>query len=1307
MAWLKRRGWLLILLAVLGLLLLGGLADTPAEEGRGTLISRLREASGRFVGFFRGGEASRKASRKGAKNAKPGAEGRQAPSATLRVRVTDDQNQAVRDAKVAVRRSRDEKPRVVTTDKRGVAEPELPLNVYEVTVSHPKYPAVVVPKVRVVSEGVTEELVVTLTVGVEIKGRVTDEDGKPVPEVTIAGARRRLEHLARSGDVYLDDAGYTPQQTGSDGKFELQGVAAGRSTLEFSRHGYASELRTIQVGAGGAGQELKVVLRRPAVIRGRLLDESNQPVAGAKLQIFRYRPFHESGDDLSTFTATASTDTSGSFQMGKLLSEGAYDLRVDHPQYATAVFRNVAANTEDATWVLERGGEISGQVMYLDRETSPAQVMLTASTVLQGTTITRSLMTSRDGEFRFDHLPYAGYRFQVDYEGLVNEPQSPVVSIKNKPTTGVTVMVYEAGGITGTVVDAESLQGVAGAKVSSEAKYGWGKVRSRTFTTTADHNGRFSLNKLPGGQHSLVAKAQGYLPSNAGDYDQTLSLQPGGGQTDVLIEMSTGGIVEGFVRSPDGDGVPDAEVQLFNSGSTYGKLDSKKLNTKTDGLGHFVIRGFPIADRVQLYASAQKPGYAKARSGLLDVTRRIPKAVTEIHLSPGSAVTGRVTDTASVPLGGAKIVFESREFPGDPTSSKVTGETDGDGRYFLQNCTPGRSRLTASRAGYVTQTKSPTLKEDTVLEKQDFKLVQANNIRGVVADFRGNPIAGAKVSAYPLEKAVGQGSSTTNKKGEFNIGGLGKGFFRLEASFDQKLAEGKQTYTFLNRRVASGTAGVPIDCDLEPTLSGKVRGESKALNNFRVVLRSQLDKEQPQDFRFNLDRTYKNARGSFQIMKIPRGIYTLEVSADGYETYRNPDLVVGPGLRTTLPTIRLTGSGGIIGTVVSATTGRPINGVNIRVLDASRPESLTVSRLELGQYPRQDILEWLDSAFDDDDDLDPNRMFRPIARVRANVASSAKSDYSGRFVVTGVAPGPYMLEFESGEYGTVRLDNITVVRREPTDVGEVVMQPGGTVRGVVTDQDGNPVRDATVYARGESGAKKQTRTDAGGNYLFQGIRTGRVPIAVRTTLGSRTVYRFAFVEVIGEQTSYLNFSLDLAGSVRGNFAPLTGSVRAGGTVRFYPMDENGQPVADIRYDATLKSGGDFVLNSIPSGSYFVAASGSAPAGAFTWMQNVQVPRGGIAPRWQLGSGAVVVNATTAGGNAVSATRVVLQPDNRGMQLPSALLNYVSRGLNTNSSGRATFSYLQPGNYLVQSGGAAAEWLGVPPQQTIEYRLVVP
>lgn len=1205
------------------------------------------------------------------------------PTGTGSVLVVDSRNKPIPDVHVTFRSA--EGAVKEKTGRSGRVDAKLPPGTYLVTLTHSRYSTEVRSHQQVYGPRRGFSINVQMQTNVTVRGRVVDEEGKPVQGATVSGERNWLQQFSATGGVFLDDAAYPTVATDAKGQFKLAEVSIGSNTFNANMRGYAPAEARAEVPAAGLASELKLVLKRPATISGRVLNEDTQPVSGVRVTAISYQPYGGSVATLPPSGFTASTGADGSFQLKKLFAEGYYHLRFENSAYAVTEQAQVSAGTTGMNVILERGGEISGNVQYIDRETTPAFVMLNATAVIAGTTITRSVMSEPTGTFKFERLAYGAYELSVNYKGFVNEPRSRVASLKNRPSTGTLVEVYQATGLSGKVIDAFSGDSIPSAQVTVRSTYGVGRERVRRSSIKASSTGTFMFDKLPGGIHVVTAQAEGYLPSSGSGADYSFAVSPGAQQKDVSIFLSKGGVLRGQVVDQDGTGIGEAETQLYVASGSFSGLSVKDLNQTTDGSGFFEFRGFPIGQGVSLYVSARKPGYAKKHSDLVELWPAQPEGATEVVMTPGGVVTGRVTDKQNRPVYGVKVTIDSREFPADPSPGEFFTFTDNDGNYLLEHCSPGRAILVADHDDYVRKTRSATVPEGRLLSRQNFVMERSRNIYGTVADFYGNPIADATVSAAPLTKTEGSGRDKTDKKGDFEIKGLGEGKFRLEASFTLDTADGKQAYVFIVPEVSAGATGVPIDCDLRPGATGSILGESgRGIDTFKLTLRSRADTEPKQLFRFNLTRSVTKAGGVLRLLNVPRGIYNMKIEAPGYETWENTEVVIGPGNRTRLPTIRMKPASQIIGKIVSSTTGKAVQGALVRVLDDSRKEVETVNRIDLAAYKRSDILEYLDAAYDEDYKYDPDPMTRLVARVRANVVTTLQTNVYGNFDINDLADGQYTLEIEHPGFRPKRIRNVHVGRKSVADLGTIELEPGGTVKGRVVDIEGNGISNAGVQVKGELQGRNRARTDVGGNFVMRGIGFGEWPVVVQATVQNRKVYAWKRISVRPDETSLVEFVLDVSASVSGRVIFPGASIKSG-NVRLYALDEDGAILGDYVYSDTLTNG-RYNISAIPSGRYFSVVSGSASNGSFAAWQWIDLPRGKKTVDFEGMTASlrgVIRNVVT--GEPVPRARVESAVDVTGAVVPAAVLKQLRLSATADAAGRFSFLHLQPGIHRIFAG----------------------
>lgn len=143
--------------------------------------------------------------------------------------------------------------------------------------------------------------------------------------------------------------------------FELGGVPANaEGSLAIRAHGAVPLERNDVLVAAGATRELTLDLRLSTIVRGRVVDERNEPVDGASVVL-------EPDDGAESHHVNTTKD--GSFDIGGLRAR-AFTLRTSHPQFLPSTSTHAALSEgELRTGVdvrLERGLSISGRLTWPD-----------------------------------------------------------------------------------------------------------------------------------------------------------------------------------------------------------------------------------------------------------------------------------------------------------------------------------------------------------------------------------------------------------------------------------------------------------------------------------------------------------------------------------------------------------------------------------------------------------------------------------------------------------------------------------------------------------------------------------------------------------------------------------------------------------------------------------------------------------------------------------------------------------------------------------------------------------------------------
>lgn len=201
----------------------------------------------------------------------------------------------------------------------------------------------------------TQDVVVRLAEGMEIRGEVVDEQGEPVANVTLYATSASKE---TGGMVY----GSNMAQTGSDGTFVLQGLAPGEYRILRTNNGQgdaATRNHVLvggeQVAAGSTG--VRLVLSKGAVISGTVTDAGGTPVTGANRLWVRARVVGGGGDKWVAVQAD------GTFEMAGLSPDVEYELRTMGGGFRPGSSGPTRGGTEGVRIVVEPGLTCTGRLV--------------------------------------------------------------------------------------------------------------------------------------------------------------------------------------------------------------------------------------------------------------------------------------------------------------------------------------------------------------------------------------------------------------------------------------------------------------------------------------------------------------------------------------------------------------------------------------------------------------------------------------------------------------------------------------------------------------------------------------------------------------------------------------------------------------------------------------------------------------------------------------------------------------------------------------------------------------------------------
>lgn len=741
-------------------------------------------------------------------------------------------------------------------------------------------------------------------------GIVKLPDGSPAGDAIVMLQAAPLSHHVSAEPIDEPDV-----QTGVDGKFQLQAVAAGQWTLvaALPRHRAVTKSLTIS-GAGDCGG-LELTLGPPGQpVTGTVTDVSGGPIRGA-LVVARVAASLP-GSPL----ALATTRPDGRYEFA--IDVGDYSIEVKHPQYV--LFEGQIAVRGPSTFdaVLTPGGELRGIVLTRDRREPVPGARVTvrggrASGAMGG--LVREVVSGDDGKFTVTGLG-SGRAF-VAAVGPAHASRDPVEIALGIAETrdDVEVLVDPARRIRGVVIH----EGKPSAEAIVTAYLGGGAVsddvrmemvgaggEAGELAAETDADGVFELWGLAPGIYEVSAMGPHALPAPSVTADTTR------GDVDALeLELGHGVVIRGRVEPPQVATVSLSGMAMLEASERW----ASQSEVKTDAAGTFTLHGAEPGE-LTVYAHSSE-GFVGEK--VVTVGPQGADGVVIPLAKQGVTIAGRVTDTRGQPVVGVYV-------------GAWGVVTTGDGSFKVPSAEPGQHELVVTDAEDTYEIIAPkvTTLEVPATGIADLAITVVSRdrtLRGVVIAADGKPARDAWVVAIPSnEWADGNEppdlSSTnfdwtgrknialTNADGQFAIAGVKAGNYDVAAEGDRGNARG------ITRKVSPDHA-VRVQLTTLAGLSITVTRDGKP------VPRYELEVTGPEPDQ----RTVSSADGRITLRGLPPGEYSIRAVADDGAARATVMVQQGGTANTTLALGQLAS---VTGQIVNKADGKPVPGVYVYVADA-------------------------------------------------------------------------------------------------------------------------------------------------------------------------------------------------------------------------------------------------------------------------------------------------------------------------------------------------------------------------------------
>ncbi|WP_238539945.1 carboxypeptidase-like regulatory domain-containing protein [Corallococcus macrosporus] len=479
----------------------------------------------------------------------------------------------------------------------------------------------------------------------------------------------------------------------------------------------------------------------------------------------------------------------------------------------------------------------------------------------------------------------------------------------------------------------------------------------------------------------------------------------------------------------------------------------------------------------------------------------------QLVLKAGLFLPGRVIAESALPLPGARLTL----FHQDHARFFET-RAGADGRFTFGPLPPGEYTVVATHEGLLTD----SLQSVEAEELDPIVLHPPRRLSGRVLA-QEQPVPGAEVHVEHTSQVT-----VTDDAGRFAFDSLSPGDYEVRAEH-----QGEHGFAMATLTEEGGDAEATVRLGTLIYLEGSVRDESG-----RPIARAQVGAAPPRGQSPPVDYAFTAEDGLFRLGPLRREAYIFNVLAPGYRGQLR-DAVAAPGERldfTLIPAHPLQG-------LVTDAQGKPVPGVYIDVDDETQADAdlfreevdpavsdehgrFELTFIDPGGYtlvithddhleervevktPGPEVRVTLRGAARVEGTV-TNRQGLPIPDMLLSLVDGrgeqptqlADTDAEGHFVITSVAPGTYDLiaGMHTGASTPEVLRTVTVRGTETVDAS-LRLETGASVSGIVVDEHGRPVADATVDADNLptqlDGTSLATHTDAEGRFTLHHLMEG-------------------------------------------------------------------------------------------------------------------------------------------------------------------------------------------------------------------------
>lgn len=587
-------------------------------------------------------------------------------------------------------------------------------------------------------------------------------------------------------------------------------------------------------------------------------------------------------------------------------------------------------------------------------------------------------------------------------------------------------------------------------------------------TANSDTEGQFAFPELRPGVYRFVARHPGYQEMRI---ERPLAQEENPAPLAFVLQSGLG--ISGFVRNEQNTGIAGARVVAFlervekdapidvrlQALIKYQEIKSDPGHAAiTNSDGYYHITGLQVgAYRVQATASGYSMGELRhVATGRNDVN---------FSLAPGGLLNGIVQTEDGMPVAGARVAARRQAPESDiievvfqkimPPLAEV--ESDAQGRFVFQELGGGHTfGLDVRAPGYQEQEIDKVVVNPGDNASVTITVKAGLVIAGMVRGPAGEPVAGALVQANQMggrpraHSDASDEGKVTDASGSFIFDTLEEGNYRVIATHADFASD-------VENRVPAGEENLELNLTTGAAVTGRITDAitGAPIPGSTVMVRDHAGSEK---------KGVADSDGRYQVrgISIPPKTkqVTLSVEASDYARRANETAAVEDGFITEHQDFQLEPNGVVSG-VVQDVDGNPIAGCQVTV----------------------------------------KRQYSPQVPVVVSVGGGDSSDERGRFTVPAVAPGEgAFLEGTHASFLKSQSEPFMVQPGGALTNLVLVMRRGGAITGVVLDEAGMPIENASVAVKSEYALtdvdqlENSVKTNDKGEFVLPNLQAGELTL---------------------------------------------------------------------------------------------------------------------------------------------------------------------------------------------------------------------